>query len=288
VEFWDKEVVRKRVSPIVNFHLYSLKGVMHAMEDLYQDKRVINVFDLGPGNGEPIRAVLDFLLPTNNVNKYIGIDISENMAEKVKFNLKSWGFNMETHMIIEDFEKLDLQGTLMLHSLNTNKYRNFVFFLGNTICNFQEPAKMLNKVVNAMFDEDVLFLSLALKSFSNTMDLAYIKQPREVEKKLSWIYTALGFDFDDFEISYRYDKNLSSKIQTFRLKVSYQINLTINSENLSINLHKGTEIIRWQHYLFEIEDLIPILQANKLELKLLKTDPTQSNAILVCTKAKEY
>ncbi|GAA0499453.1 hypothetical protein Ade02nite_82940 [Paractinoplanes deccanensis] len=99
----------------------------------------VRVVDLGPGNGIPVRGLLQRLRDAGRLERYVGVDASAEMLAIAEANLREWldpAPPLEFHR--RDFTAdplADLRGRATL-----------VFLGGGTLLNFADPVAVLRHV----------------------------------------------------------------------------------------------------------------------------------------------
>ncbi len=90
---WDEYANRmaNEVAPNILNQSVELLGVTSSyLDGMFADKTIVNVVDVGPGNGLPVRATLERLLNQGKLGRYIAIDISQDMIDILERNIKKW------------------------------------------------------------------------------------------------------------------------------------------------------------------------------------------------------
>ena len=67
-----------------------LRDNRDAIDRLLEDYDRINIVDMGVGNALPVRELLGYLADQGKLNRYIAIDISQNMLDIAERNIQSW------------------------------------------------------------------------------------------------------------------------------------------------------------------------------------------------------
>jgi uncharacterized SAM-dependent methyltransferase len=64
---------------------------------------VINIVDIGTGNGFTTKPIIDNLIQNNKKVNYLGVDISSKMLEIVSFNLNNWYPLIKVNKLVADW-----------------------------------------------------------------------------------------------------------------------------------------------------------------------------------------
>ncbi|GAA1614482.1 L-histidine N(alpha)-methyltransferase [Catellatospora bangladeshensis] len=137
---WDRYVRWQEDGGSPNILTSTLSMLRDAHEDLIAPLRgPVRVVDLGPGNGAPVRGVLERLQAAGRLERYVAVDTSPEMLTIAQTNLRSWlGPAAELEFHRRDFASdalADLRGPATL-----------VLLTGGTLLNFADPVAVLRHV----------------------------------------------------------------------------------------------------------------------------------------------
>jgi L-histidine N-alpha-methyltransferase len=123
-------------------------NVLHSTLDLLRDAHdglvaplpgPVRVVDLGPGNGVPVRGLLERLRAGGRLERYVGVDTSAEMLAVAEANLRAWlgpAASLAFHRRDFTADPLgDLRGPATL-----------VLLAGGTLLNFADPVAVLRHV----------------------------------------------------------------------------------------------------------------------------------------------
>ncbi len=169
--------------------------------EFFKDQDDINIIELGAGDGKKTKVLLRSFLEQNRKFDYHPIDISEQAIVEL------------TKSLNEEMPKLNVHGVVgqyfpSLNWIQNNKHgRNFIFFLGSNIGNFDLPhAKVfLRTLWSCLDDKDLVLIGFDLKKDINKLLWAYndregltrefnINLLRRINKELG-----ANFDLDKFQ-----------------------------------------------------------------------------------------
>lgn len=199
-------------------------------------KGIINIVDLGCGDGKKAVIFVQALKKKKMKFRYCPIDISSHMVQKAieRISKLDAGEIMESHWNISDFENLEN----VIALLNNEGYKkNLFLLLGNTLGNF-EMHEILYKIRNCMRDGDLLVIGNGLND--NKVEervVKFCKQSPEFIKFFDQIPLQLGFEKGEFSFDARFTH---SRIEFFH---SILRDKKIKFGNTDVEFKKGDEII---------------------------------------------
>ena len=129
----------------------------------------VNLVELGSGNSQKTRILIEELLNRHGRLRYVPIDISSSMLEETSRSL------------LEDYRGLEIAGLAAeyeegLHELRTSlEGPRLVLFLGSNIGNFDREAarEFLIRVRSDLDTEDRLLIGIDLRKDRATLEAAY-------------------------------------------------------------------------------------------------------------------
>ena len=134
---WDRFTTWQEGDPTPNVLHFTLGMLRDAHDDLFAAlPGPVRVVDLGPGNGVPVRGVLERLRASGRLDGYSGVDASAEMLAIAEANLRAWlGPAAPLRFHRRDFTAAplaDLRGPATLALLT-----------GGTLLNFADPVAVL-------------------------------------------------------------------------------------------------------------------------------------------------
>ena len=243
--------------------------------------RKVNVIDIGTGNGYPVKDILELLTKENKLNKYIGIDISPTMLEIATKNISEWFTNLEIKTLVRDVENTKFTNIFLQEKAESNDIVNLALYIGNTLQNQTDRVSVLKNFRAGLMSGDLLMFNISLDNDMTRSDLGYVKHDED-DEKYAWIPKLLRIDVLSCKVILKYEEKNHRKIKALDLDKDYEITFDLFGSKKVVNLSRGEHIIRWQHYLYTIPEVIQDIQEAGLQLIKLECDKTGSNAILIC------
>ncbi len=141
-----------------NVEIDLLKENFEYLNGNLQNCDKINVLDVGSGNSYPVKEFIRRLNNLGLINKYIALDISEELLNLSRKNFISWFPLIEFISYVIDIEnsclpKIKLKNTVNLKIDNTAK---IILHLGVTMGNHQNRTEVLKNFRNSMVKNDLL------------------------------------------------------------------------------------------------------------------------------------
>jgi|SRR5579871_2599112 len=129
---------------------------------------ILDVIELGPGDGHKSRLIINALLTSNLTVNYYPIDISERALLLLSENLFSSTL-LNTHAIIADY----IDGITHINKQSSNP--KLVLFLGSSIGNFDPKTSLdfLQTLKNNLNPDDFLLIGFDQKKEINILQRAY-------------------------------------------------------------------------------------------------------------------
>jgi uncharacterized SAM-dependent methyltransferase len=254
----------------------------NSLEDIYYYSSLnpkINVIDLGPGNGYPVKKLITSIVKKRLLHSYTALDISKEIIEITKANIRSWFPKLKINSYIKDLEYGKI-GNIFFENKQKGE-TNLVLHLGNTLCNYEDRIQVLKNIAFGMAPNDLLILSFTLDQENNKTSLNYVKN-EEADNQDFWLTKAVGIDLDQCEIKLEYNPILNCKTKYMILDKDYEIEYRLGKRQEILNLQKGQIITTWRHYLIDIQTFIDEIRAVGMELLELKTDQDGANALAIC------
>jgi uncharacterized SAM-dependent methyltransferase len=249
----------------------------------------VNVVDLGPGNGLPIRATLARLLKEGRLNRYIAIDISHDMLSILRQNIDEWfGGKVIVEGYVRNFseERFDDLFTED-HTGSGSDPVNLVFLLGGTLSNARLPDHLLRVINLSLGSNDLLFYSGYLDTpyTQRYFDLSGKGYDQNDPQQSGLIPSLLNINESlcDFELLFSEEKRCRFKWMI--PKVDLSIKFEINGKTWDVELQKKEPILLWRHRHYSSISMIDLFYKNDFDL-LQATKSEDQNYTLLIVKIK--
>jgi uncharacterized SAM-dependent methyltransferase len=227
--------------------------------DLIKEKKGVNVVDIGPGNGMPIREFLEFLKTHKLLQKYIAVDYSPDILKIVKKNITEW-FNgeVEVECYQKDITQENLQELLFMNS--EPDVPNLVLFIGTTIENQMHYDHTLANLKVGLGPNDIFFLGQLLEDEKASSRLEFYSENKvtnldDIEMELM-VPRLLGLDASHFEVNRFFKTDTKSWIITLRFKYDIEIKFEFSKIKKSIFLNKLEDLVIFRHNYHSIFEVI--------------------------------
>jgi uncharacterized SAM-dependent methyltransferase len=207
----------------------------------------VNVIDIGPGNAMPVRQLLEHLLETNVLHRYIAVDISEEMLRIAKRNIEEWfGDRVQFEGYVRDITYERFDDTLVDDMLDQNaeKTVNLVLLLGATPVNFQSPRDLIKVIYSSMGPDDLLIYSSDVNR--SYFDVNADAGARALSSKYSYIFDLLNIDESTYDVEMGFNTKKRVRYIRVRLKIGLTINFKFENGERNVKLDKGDTILLWR------------------------------------------
>lgn len=267
-KYWDEYTHRLSSEQAPNI----LKGTVELLDATFEnvDKLIdnyerVNVVDLGPGNGLPIRSTLERLLKEGKLNRYIAIDCSKEMLEILEQNINTWfegKVKFEGHIRDISYERFDD----LLAGAYTENVINLVFLLGNTLNNFRSPDQVLTAISNSLGLNDLLFYSCYLDTPTTRryFDFNSSRQNQKFRSELILDLLNIGGSLYGIEQKFNEEKRARSicMIPTVDLSIAFSLQDGVRT----VELRKNEPILLWRGRHKDTVETINQFDENGLDL----------------------
>jgi len=241
----------------------------------------INIIDIGPGNGHPVKELMESLGEIKLLNRYIPIDISKEILDITKRNVREWFASVSIKDYEADIEISRFSRIFLENSSISNSVSNLILHIGNTMSNHDDRIQVLKNLRSGMIKDDLIIISFTLDTLENKSSLNYVKNA-EADLQDTWPLGELGIDLDKCELKVFFNEKIGAKVKTITLDKDYVIQCKLFGEFREIELSSGQELVIWKHYLISEEKFMEEIKESDLKLLDLKLDSTLNNALVVC------
>jgi uncharacterized SAM-dependent methyltransferase len=278
---WDKYVEDSLKKPGHNVPKNTVELLKNSQDYLFHilnRYKHINVVDIGVGNGMTVRGLLEFFHDKKVLNKYVGIDYSNDVIQKAKSNLNDWfgdSFPMEFHT--RDITYEGLKDLLFINS-QAGRYEedlsaNLILFIGSTIENQRLHNQALTIIKNSMGPNDIFILGQTLDSESTVKYSLSLSETMKVNKvgneAFFLMLDLLNIDDSMYEVEGFYDSKTHSRV--IQAKLKHDLNIKFETKNImkTVKLSKKDHIVLYRHKHHKLTDVINNLA--KIGFEILST-----------------
>jgi uncharacterized SAM-dependent methyltransferase len=221
------------------------------IDDLTAQYQQINVVDVGVGNALPVKDLLAHLLEQNKLGRYIAIDISPEMLEIARQNVKKW-FGERVKFEGYEFDiNRDRFASILAgdYIKNASKHTgNLILFLGGTLQNFRKRDTPLQVINDSMGANDLLIHTQKLDSADTRRQFDFSAQPGEqvLPPIHGLVVDLLNIDPSAYDLEMGYDEQRHERYERVRLKVSLTVKFDFDEGERLISVDKGEAILLWR------------------------------------------
>lgn len=249
------------------------RSILAAYADRIADRTgAAELVELGSGTAAKTRVLLDALHGAGTLERYVPVDVTEQMVRDCALSLTSEYPGLRVHGVIGDFER-------HLDRLPEPVGPRLVVFLGGTIGNFPPGSRrrLLREIASLLGPEDHLLLGTDLVKDESVLCAAYddaegvtAEFNRNVLRVLNRELSA-DFDPQDFDHVALFDKE--HEWIEMRLRARRAHTRRVDDLGLSVRFEEGEEIRTEISAKFTRERVEGDLAAAGLELVEWLTDP---------------
>jgi uncharacterized SAM-dependent methyltransferase len=294
-EYWDKYAKRLATEEAPNFltttikQLYTSQGYI---DDLISRYGRVNVIDIGPGNGLPVKGFLQHLLDQNKLGRYIALDISPAILKIVKHNIQDWfgskvsfegyetdiNYDRFTHLLAD--EALGERGKDVV---------SIILTFGGTFSNLRSPDDAFKTIRNSMNRQDLLVYSLKLDSERTRQyfDLGIRAQSTPLDAHKKMVVDLLNLDESLYDVEMGYDEQQRERYMRIRLKVAVTIIFTLEKGSRTIEFNKNDTILVWRYWHQDVPAVVR--QLDRADFDVLQTSVTEDkDYLLTISRVKSH
>ncbi|MEH2088405.1 L-histidine N(alpha)-methyltransferase [Nostoc sp.] len=270
-----------------NVEIDLLKDNFKYLNDYIKIGVRVNIIDVGAGNSHPVKKFVRRLNKLEKVNKYIALDISEELLHVSKSNFKKWFPLVEFISSTIDIESSCVPKSLFQNqaSLEIDDTAKIFLHLGVTIGNHQNRDEVFKNFRDSMGKNDLLVFTNETGSNSTWDGIVRGGCKYHVEEVYGWVKKKIGIKSEDCELVRKYDLKTDSIVANLKLRHDYTINFSRMGIDKNIEISKGEEITIWRHHKYEIPKLLQELERSGLQLIHYTTNKYKSHIMVICKVA---
>ena len=287
-KYWDeyaKRLLNEETPNILTKTIELLDSANKNIELLTAEAKKVNVVDLGPGNGLPIKSTLQHLLKNGKLNRYIAIDGSKEMLKILEKNLKSWfGDDFPYEGYVRDFSHERFDDIFVDdYSDDVDTPTNLIFILGGTLDNFRSPSLALQTINNSIGPKDLLIYSGYIDTPSTRRYFDYGPSRRTNQKYRSEIMIdLLGLDESMYELVLSYDDTKKSRVGVIKLKVDISIKFDLAKGARYVELSKNNPLLIWRYVHKSAIDTIEQFDNNGFDVAYVAKSASNEFMLAIC------
>ncbi len=247
----------------------------------------INVIDVGAGNSYPVKKFIGRLSKLGKINKYIALDISEELLSVSKHNFTKWFPSIDYISQIIDIENSCIPKSLWQNQPNQDidDAAKIILHLGVTMGNHQNRVRVLKNFRDSMGKHDYLVFTNEIGSNSQWDGRVRGGCDYHAEQVYRWIKSKMGISSEDCELIRKYDSAKDSVVANIKFHHNYTINFNFKEIDQHITIIKDEEITIWRHHKYEMPELMEEIEAAGLKLVKYSTNKYLSHIMAICEVA---
>lgn len=292
-DHWDaftQRLAAEETPNVLTSTLKLLEKNQGYIDGLLAGYKRVNVVDIGVGNALPVRDLLARLLEQGVLGRYIAIDISAEMLEIARRNLKEWFGDkvaFEGHKLDINYDRF---ATLLANEYikkDANNTANLILLLGGTLCNMRAPDGAFKIIHDSMGINDFLIHTQKLDSPETRRHFDFNVDPGSSAPAPihGLVVDLLNIDKSLYRLELGYDEQRHERYERLRFKVALTIKFSFDGGERVIDFNKGDAILiwrSWQQLALEV-----INQFDRNDFYLLQTSQTEDQEyILTVSRVK--
>lgn len=286
-DYWDEYAQRLAAEKMPNFLTSTVKQLranQGYIDDLTSRYKRINVVDIGPGNGLPVKELLQHLLDQGKLGRYIALDISPSILKIAKRNIERWFGSkvlFESHEIdinYDRFANLLDEGVL---GDSAKDVVNIVLSLGGGFSNMRSPDDAFKTIRSSMNRQDLLIYNLKLdtKTSRQYFDLGIRTESTPLDAHKKMLVDLLNIDESLYDVEVGYDDQRRERYMYLRLKLALEITFSLEKGSRVIEFNKNDTILVWRYWHQSAQEVITQLTHNNFDV--LQTSQTEDKDYLL-------
>jgi len=252
--------------------------------------RRVNIVDLGPGNGLPVRPLVGNLLAQDRLNRYVAIDCSTSLMDILTQNFDSWfDGKVQPECHIRDFatERIDDLVRADYSGNDEDAPVNVVLLFGGTLSNFRRPDRVLQLISSCLGPNDLLIYSgyLDTPETRRYFDFDTSGSSQKLTPKHRLILSHLNIDESLYGVERKYDENIGARSISFIPNIDISIDIETERNTHRIELKKGEPILMWRHWHREAVAIVNQFDQNDFDVMQV-TKSSDNQYVLVTSRIK--
>ncbi|MBW4505311.1 MAG: L-histidine N(alpha)-methyltransferase [Scytonematopsis contorta HA4267-MV1] len=268
-----------------NVEINLLKDNFEYINHNFPNNSKLNIIDVGSGNSYPVKEFVSKLNKLGRVNKYIALDISEELLNISKNNFQKWFPSIKLISDTIDIENSCIPKILLKNedNLKEGNIHNVIFLLGVTIGNLHNRSHALKNLKNSMNEKDLLVFTNEIGCNSKWDGLVRGGCYYHAKQIYEWVKNTFAIKSEDCELIRKYDSQIDSVVANIKFSRDYTINFKFMDVDKTIKISSGEEITIWRHHKYEIPELTQEIEQAGLKLIHYKTNKYSSHIMAICS-----
>ncbi len=287
---WDRFYLKylfPRLFRTSNVEIELLRDIFEYINEKFKGCDTVNIVDVGAGNSYPVKEFIARLNKFGKINKYIALDISEELLALSRENFTKWFPPIEFISYTIDIENSCIPNSYLKNKANleTDDIPKIILHLGVTIGNHHNRASVLKNFRYSMGKKDLLVFTNETGSNSQWDGRVRGGFKYHAEQVYAWIKNKLGIRSEDCELVRKYDDKTDSLVANIKLRQDYTINFSFRGVDKNIEISEGEEITIWRHHKYEMPELLQEIERAGLQLVHYSTNKYLSHVMVICEVA---
>lgn len=252
--YWDEYALRlvdEQTPNILTSTIKLLDMNSRYIDSLIENYQKVNVIDLGPGNGLPLKQTLTRLLENKKLNRYIAIDGSKEMLSILENNVKEWfGGAVKFEGYVRDFGHERFNDLLHDDMADGEAMPiNLVFVLGGTLNNFRLPDHALRTINASIGTHDLTVFAGYLDTPSTRRYFDFNASSSSNQKRRSLlILDFMGISEAMYDVERKFNPESSARSTCIIPKIDLNVKISLPKGTRTVELRKGEPILLWRHW----------------------------------------
>ncbi len=289
---WDRSVKQNQLAAFgtTQSDITLLKNNFNFIEQKKSEFERVNIIDIGPGNSYPVKNFINQIDARGWLNRYVAIDISQDMLNLSQKNIKSWFPLVEFKGYVLDFEEQNFKKIALDNKTNSEGLRiiNILLYLGGTIGNHRDRINVLNNFKESLGNDDILMLSYSLRLPDSSPSFNYNNHISQNAYK--YLIDLLKIHPDDCEPIGGFNDDTGSYFTSIIIHQDYLLEFDVQGETQKVFLDKGDKIQIYRYFQYplgknlEVDSFLQEIEQAGLQVNVCNIDILNLRALAICQK----
>ncbi len=255
-----------------------------AIDRLIEGYSKINIVDVGPGNGIPVRELLEHVMERGVLHRYIAVDISKEMLRIAERNLREWfGDALPFEGYVRDVTYERFSDVLVddLLDRGADQTLNLILFLGDTPVNFRSFSDPLRTIYGSMDGKALLVCTNKpdTETSRRYFEFSATANRSELSPGHRLVLDLMNVSDDLYKAEMGFDERRMMRYVRVRLNTALTIRFRFENSMHDVNLEKDSTILLLRVWHNSALGLIDEYQ--RVGLKLLQSSMTKDRNYLL-------